>query len=156
MLAWFEKHKSMQSWLYAYFINELGPQLQEKSGRNVAKPLEYEMNTFWVKQPDPIFSLCSGIHQISLKNLFMPQIFLWLPHFLVENIACSNCNNNKLEKKWTCCPLQNCRHWLLLLDDHMALPMQKMCQALSGVVLRAAGHSTIPCSASIPCSAHIL
>jgi hypothetical protein len=91
----------MPSWLFDYIVEELGPRLQEKKGRSLAPPVEYTTGDFWTRPPDPVFSLAH--HCFDKKKLFFPLIFLWLPHFLVSELLCPNCNN-ELEKNGIAAP----------------------------------------------------
>jgi hypothetical protein len=107
----------MQTWLYDFFIKELGPRMQEKEGRELKQPLEYAKNSsFWVEPKDPIFALAH--HKFNVPGLFMPRIFLWLPHFFVKKLLCPSCDSEKaLEKNGIARPrrivdLDQC-YWLV-------------------------------------------
>jgi hypothetical protein len=106
----------MQPWLYTFFTQSLGKRLQERDGRSLKMPTEYTVGSFWVQQQDPTFSLAFKGITTSIQSLFMPRIFLWLPHFLVKTVACPKCGK-ELEKNGIAAPrrivdIDSC-FWLL-------------------------------------------
>ncbi|KAJ2922273.1 hypothetical protein H1R20_g14824, partial [Candolleomyces eurysporus] len=99
---WFRKPARMSGWLYKYFGTIIKPILYQKNGKNRAAPQSFDENvlhapaSLWIYPPDPIFSLSR--HRFDPTLLFRPRVFLWLPHFHVEELVCPYCKSCKLEK----------------------------------------------------------
>lgn len=96
LLAWFEKLKYIQDWLYQYFAAVIHLLIHNKDGdKALVKPpifmqsKPYALPTFWIHSPEPAMSLYT--HWFEPTILFCPRIFLWLVHFFVNMLACPNC-----------------------------------------------------------------
>lgn len=90
----FQQPKCMPNWLYSFFQLELNTYLNHKAvadKRTKAPPQIYSQDkaTFWYPRRDPIFSLAKG--QFTPKDFYMPNVFLWIPHFLVTQLNCPKC-----------------------------------------------------------------
>lgn len=91
----------MSQWLYEYFRDTIQPLISDKSGRKLAPPPSFTSDkayfppSFWIHLPEPVFLLSR--HRFHPAVLYRPRIFLWLPHFFVDNLCCPNCGK-ALEK----------------------------------------------------------
>jgi hypothetical protein len=106
--AWFRQPKYMPDWLYKYFGNVIHPLISEKEGRHLRPPRSftenkpYSLPTMWILPLDPVFSMSR--HRFDPTILYRPRIFLWLPHFLVQELYCPNCRSRILEKNGPLAP----------------------------------------------------
>ncbi|KAG6849716.1 hypothetical protein H0H93_006013 [Arthromyces matolae] len=92
--AWFKRPKRMPEWLYSYFINTIGPLIFAKDGARLAPPSTYSdvsrASSFWVRPSEPTFLLSR--HRFDPTLFYRPRIFLWLPHFFVDELKCPKCH----------------------------------------------------------------
>lgn len=69
-----------------------------------AYPRVYKSGTFWIEPPLPFFALQQKLDPAAL---YLPRVFLWLPHLLIEgdSIECPSCADGKLTvKQWNTNP----------------------------------------------------
>lgn len=62
-------------------------------------PSAYRNGTFWIYPNQAFFALRK---KVSPTALYLPRVFLWLPHLLVDikNIKCPSCKNSLSVKGW--------------------------------------------------------
>ncbi|KAJ7667374.1 hypothetical protein B0H17DRAFT_1142779 [Mycena rosella] len=102
--SWFRQPKYMPDWLYRYFHKFIRPMITQKDNRGfLLKPSVFTsvLPSFWVHPPEPTFALSEYKFDPSL--IYRPRVFLWLPHFFVEQLSCPNCGH-KLEKNGALTP----------------------------------------------------
>ncbi|KAK4699673.1 hypothetical protein P7C70_g6585, partial [Phenoliferia sp. Uapishka_3] len=98
---WFPKPKSMATWCYDYLITVIHPLVTKRVGTTRAfkcpdQLLRSPKNgppSFWVSPPDPTFALLKIKSDFAPTTLWQPRVYLWLPHFLVDCLACPRCGN---------------------------------------------------------------
>ena len=93
----------MPHWLHKFFGEVIGPIIFNKEGRILCRPAifngmskPFSSPTFWIHPPEPVASLSS--HRFDPPALYRPRIFLWLPHFFVQELRCPKCRTGILEK----------------------------------------------------------
>jgi hypothetical protein len=97
----------MPGWLYHFFRDTVQPLLFEKSGSKLLRPSIFRTGntsmpaTLWIRPPQPLLSL-EG-YNFDPTKLYQPRVFLWLPHFFVQQLKCPNCKG-KLEKNGALTP----------------------------------------------------
>ena len=100
--AWFKQPKYMPNWLYTYFGEVVKPLITMKEKRQLSMPPSFADNgilsppSFWIYPPEPAILLSRRRFDPTL--FYRPRIFLWLPHFLVEDLHCPTCKTAILEK----------------------------------------------------------
>ncbi|TEB22231.1 hypothetical protein FA13DRAFT_1819084 [Coprinellus micaceus] len=92
---WFRKPKNMSASLYTYFGKVVKPMISCKEGKFLKRPPSYEATqthsaTMWLTPSDAVFSLAR--YRLDPNGLQMPDVLLWLPHFLIT----------------LCCPTPGC------------------------------------------------
>lgn len=68
-------------------VNKYLAEIQERLRGKV--PKEYQNGTFWVHQKNPYFML--EAQKRDPNCLYIPRVFLWLPHHLVKDLKCPTC-----------------------------------------------------------------
>ncbi|KAK4700875.1 hypothetical protein P7C70_g5366, partial [Phenoliferia sp. Uapishka_3] len=93
---WFPQPQTMPNFLYSYFIDVVHGLVtqREASSRAFKRPELFKKTkskhaSLWLVPPDPTFALAS--HSFIRKNSLLPRVFLWLPRFLVNFLACPRC-----------------------------------------------------------------
>jgi hypothetical protein len=92
----------MPNWLYTYFGTVVKPLITTKEKRQLSMPSSFADNgtfsppSFWIYPPEPAILLSRRHFDPTL--FYRPRIFLWLPHFLVEDLQCPACKTAVLEK----------------------------------------------------------
>ena len=87
-VAWFKRPKRMPNWLYAYFRDTIEPMIKKKNGRSLVQPPSFTdakshaPSSFWIYPPEP--ALVLRRQKFDPTILYLPRVFLWLPHFLVK------------------------------------------------------------------------
>ncbi|PPQ85721.1 hypothetical protein CVT24_001668, partial [Panaeolus cyanescens] len=89
--TWFRQPQTMPDWEYYYFIHTIRPMITTKVDRTLQSPQCYRGQSMWIEPPDPVFSLARA--QLDPTLLYLPRVFLWLPHFLVTSLNCPYCSN---------------------------------------------------------------
>jgi len=106
ILAWFLKPKTMSAWLYVYFAHKVQPLVMNKDrGRDLIPLKLYSSRTsFWLYPSEPCFAL--RYNHFDPVIHYRPRIFLWLPHFLVDEhrLHCPTCKEGILEKNGALAP----------------------------------------------------
>lgn len=82
--------------------------------------------SFWLLPPDPTFALSHRAFRPT--RIFLPRLFLWLPHFLVEKLCCRSCGL-ALEKNGPLPP----RQITDTSDDFFLLNWAYRCRTISEV-----------------------
>jgi len=91
----------MPNWLYAYFRDTIEPMIKKKDGRNLVQPpaftdaKSHAPSSFWIYPPEP--TLVLRRQKFDPTILYLPRVFLWLPHFFVKTLNCPKCRK-PLEK----------------------------------------------------------
>jgi hypothetical protein len=92
----------MPNWLYTYFGEVVKPLITMKEKRQLSMPASFTDNgtlsppSFWIYPPEPAILLSRRRFDPTL--FYRPRIFLWLPHFLVDDLHCPACKTAILEK----------------------------------------------------------
>lgn len=94
----------MPNWLYNYFTEEIRPLVTGKEKRCLVKPRLFSDNgpfappSLWIHPPEPALLLLR--RRFDPPLFYRPRVFLWLPHFQVQNLMCPNstCKDMVLEK----------------------------------------------------------
>ncbi|KAJ7077201.1 hypothetical protein C8R43DRAFT_1179242 [Mycena crocata] len=87
--TWFRKPDYMPDWLYRYFHRVIRPLITQKDRGHLLPPAGFTGDVSKYKF-DPYL-------------MFRLRIFLWLPHFFVDQLNCPNCGG-KLEKNGALTP----------------------------------------------------
>ncbi|KAJ7148561.1 hypothetical protein C8R43DRAFT_521445 [Mycena crocata] len=101
--SWFRKPDYMPDWLYRYFHRVIRPMITQRDRGALLPPAGFtaDVPSFWVYPPDPIFALWK--YKFDPYLMFRVRIFLWLPHFFVDQLKCPSCGA-KLEKNGALSP----------------------------------------------------
>jgi hypothetical protein len=77
--------------------------ITQKEKGSLVKPAVFTNTppSFWINPPEPIFALSE--YKFDPFLMYCPRIFLWLPHFFVDDLRCPNCGE-KLEKNGVLAP----------------------------------------------------
>jgi hypothetical protein len=101
--VWFAQPKYMPNWLYRHFPGVMRPMITQKREGLAGKTCRVYKHPaiLWTNPPEPIFALLE--YKFDLFLMYCPRIFLWLPHFFVDDLRCPNCREN-LEKNGVLAP----------------------------------------------------
>ena len=94
-------------WFYAYFGEVTKPLITMKEDHHLAAPPSFTARdttrlNFWINPPEP--GILLSRRRLEPTALYLPRIFLWLPHFLVKILYCPTMQNGRPRKKWCYSP----------------------------------------------------
>ena len=99
----------MPNWLYIYFAEVVAPIIFAKKGRNLVRSPNFDTHantpSFWLYPPEPVSSLSQKCFNPVI--LYGIRVFLWLPHFYVDELRCPRCRGI-LEKNGALAPRRVC------------------------------------------------
>ena len=93
-----------KQFVHKYFLSIQSRVVEETKEDDNKLPSEYRRGTFWILPPDPFFALHNPTTEIlALREdesfdydpvmLYLPKVFLWIPHLLVDDrLKCTHPN----------------------------------------------------------------